>query len=71
LKSFWLPEIAKPESENERGPESRNTEDRDEYRSDDVRESRSLENTRGDEDIVGEDGRSERSRGKEKREKFL
>ena len=53
MGSFRSPEIVKPESESEKSPGSRSTEDQEENRSDDPRESSSLEYIRGDEDIIG------------------
>ena len=53
MGSFRSPEIVKPESESEKSPGSRSTEDREENRSDDPRESSSLEYIRGDEVIIG------------------
>ena len=71
MESFLSPEIVKPESESEKSPGSRSTEDREENRSDDPRESRSLEYTMGDEDMVGKMvGEGEKSGKSEKREFF-
>jgi len=53
VESFRSPEIVKPESESEKSPGSRSTEDLEENRSDDPRESSSLEYIRGDEVIIG------------------